>query len=37
LNMLHWNKVIVFALAGLLGLPVTYVLVKIYAFGKREA
>ncbi len=36
LNIFHWNKVIVYALAGLLGLPVTYLLVKIFAFGKRE-
>jgi putative flippase GtrA len=35
LNMLHWNKVIVYALAGVLGLPVTFVLVKIFAFNKR--
>ena len=36
LNMLHWNKVVVYALAGMLGLPVTYILVKLYAFGKIE-
>jgi putative flippase GtrA len=36
LNWLHWNKVIVYALAGLLGLPLTYILVKVFAFGKRE-
>ena len=35
LNMLHWNKVIVYALAGVLGLPVTFLLVKIFAFNKR--
>lgn len=36
LNLLHWNKVIVYALAGLLGLPLTYIIVKVFAFGKRE-
>jgi putative flippase GtrA len=36
LNLLHWNKVIVYALAGLLGLPVTFLLVKIFAFSKGE-
>jgi len=34
LNLLHWNKIIVYASAGLLGLPVTFLLVKIFAFGK---
>ena len=33
LNIFNWNKIIVYALAGLLGLPLTYVLVKIFAFG----
>jgi phosphoserine phosphatase/putative flippase GtrA len=32
LNLLHWNKVIVYALAGLLGLPLTFLLVKIMVF-----
>ncbi|MDD2483596.1 MAG: HAD-IB family phosphatase [Eubacteriales bacterium] len=36
LNLLHWEKIIVYALAGLLGLPITYITVKIFAFGKRE-
>jgi HAD superfamily phosphoserine phosphatase-like hydrolase len=35
LNLFHWNKILVYALAGILGLPITYVLVKILAFGKR--
>jgi len=34
LNLLEWNKVIVYALAGLLGLPVTFLLVKVFAFNK---
>jgi putative flippase GtrA len=34
LNLLRWNKVIVYALAGLLGLPLTFLLVKLFAFGK---
>ena len=36
LNFLEWNKVIVYALAGLLGLPVTFLLVKIIVFKKKE-
>jgi putative flippase GtrA len=32
LNLLHWNKIIVYALAGLLGLPLTFLLVKIFVF-----
>jgi putative flippase GtrA/phosphoserine phosphatase len=36
LNLMHWNKVIVYALAGLLGLPVTFLLVKIMVFSKER-
>jgi putative flippase GtrA len=36
LNLLGWNKVIVYALAGLLGLPITFLLVKIFAFNKGK-
>jgi len=38
LNLLHWSKVIIYALAGLLGLPLTFLLVKIMVFkngGRR--
>jgi putative flippase GtrA len=35
LNLFGWNKVIVYGLAGLLGLPVTFVLVKMVAFRKK--
>ena len=31
LNILGWNKILVYALAGLLGLPVTFILVKLIA------
>jgi putative flippase GtrA len=34
LNILGWNKVVVYALAGLFGLPVTFILVKLIAFKK---
>ena len=34
LNLLHWNKIVVYALAGMLGLPITFLLVKIFAFNK---
>jgi putative flippase GtrA len=36
LNLLGWNKVIVYGLAGLLGLPITFVLVKLMVFRKKE-
>jgi putative flippase GtrA len=36
LNLLHWNKVIVYALAGLLGLPLTFILVKIFVFWEEK-
>jgi phosphoserine phosphatase/putative flippase GtrA len=37
LNILHWHKILVYALAGLWGLPVTFVLVKLIAFTKKDA
>jgi putative flippase GtrA len=36
LNLLHWNKIIVYALAGLLGLPITFLLVKIMVFLEEK-
>jgi putative flippase GtrA len=36
LNIFGWNKIIVYGLAGLLGLPLTFLLVKIFAFGKQK-
>jgi putative flippase GtrA len=36
LNIFGWNRIIVYGLAGLLGLPVTFLLVKIFAFGKSK-
>ena len=35
LNVFNWNKVIVYALAILIGLPISFVLVKFFAFGRR--
>jgi len=35
LNVLGWPRVAVYALAALLGLPVTYLLVKYYAFKRK--
>ena len=37
LNLFHWNKLLVYSLAGLLGIPVTYILVRVFAFGKKGA
>jgi len=36
LNLFHWPKIAVYALAGCLGLPVTFVLVKVFAFGRHK-
>lgn len=35
LNVFDWNKVFVYAIAGILGIPVTFVLVKVFAFGRK--
>lgn len=35
-NMLGWNKLIVFALAALIGVPVTFIIMKLFAFRKKE-
>jgi putative flippase GtrA len=32
LNLLYWNKIIVYALAASLGLPITFLLVKLMVF-----
>ncbi|HJJ28799.1 MAG TPA: HAD-IB family phosphatase [Methanocorpusculum sp.] len=37
LNIFGWNKVLVYALAALFGIPVTFVLVKLFAFGKKKS
>jgi 2-polyprenyl-3-methyl-5-hydroxy-6-metoxy-1,4-benzoquinol methylase len=37
LNILEWNKILVYALAGLFGLPVTFILVKLVAFKKNDS
>ena len=36
LNVFLWNKVLVYGLAGLIGLPLTYLLVKTFAFGNKD-
>lgn len=33
-NMLHWEKLIVYALAAIIGIPVTFIAVKVFAFRK---
>lgn len=35
INYMHWNKAVVYALAGMLGLPVTFILVKLFAFANK--
>lgn len=36
LNIFNWNKVIVYALAILIGLPISFILVKFFAFGRKH-
>jgi putative flippase GtrA len=36
INRFSWNKDIVYLLAGVIGIPITYLIVKLYAFGKEE-
>ncbi|MDD6484915.1 MAG: GtrA family protein [Clostridiales bacterium] len=35
-DMLHWPSVIVYCMAAIIGVPVTFVLVKLFAFGKKK-
>lgn len=36
-NVLHWHKLIAFALAAAVGIPVTYLMVKLFAFGRGQS
>lgn len=36
INIFLWNKIIVYLLAGILGIPITYIIVRFYAFGKGD-
>lgn len=36
IDILGFNPILTYGLAGLFGLPITFVLVKIYAFNKKE-
>ena len=36
INLLHWDKLFVYALAGLLGLPITFLLVKLMFLTNKE-
>ena len=35
-NLLDWNRLITIGLAGALGLPVTFLLLKLYAFRQKN-
>ena len=35
-NTLGWNKLIVFVLAAIIGVPVTFIIMKFFAFNKKE-
>lgn len=35
-NMLGWNKLIVFALAAIVGVPITFIIMKFFAFSKKN-
>jgi putative flippase GtrA len=36
-NILGWYKLIAFGLAAVIGVPVTFILMKIFAFNKKES
>jgi len=35
-NWLNWNRLIVFAFAAAVGIPITFLILKVFAFGKKE-
>lgn len=35
-NILHWQKLLVYALAAVIGVPVTFIFMKVFAFGKKK-
>ena len=35
-NILGWNKLIVFALAAIVGVPITFIIMKFFAFSKKN-
>ena len=35
-NLLGWNKLIAYALAAIVGIPITFLAVKLFAFGKKD-
>ena len=35
-NILHWQKLIVYALAAIIGVPVTFLFMKVFAFRKKK-
>ncbi|AWK50025.1 polysaccharide biosynthesis protein GtrA [Clostridium beijerinckii] len=35
-NIFTWNKLIVFALAAVIGVPITFILMKVFTFRKRD-
>ena len=36
-NILHWEKLLVYCLAAIIGIPVTFLLLKLFAFKKKKA
>lgn len=35
-NILSWNKLLVYAIAAIIGVPVTFLFMKVFAFGKKK-
>ena len=35
IGVFGWNRLVVYVLAGCLGLPLTFILVKVFAFGRH--
>jgi putative flippase GtrA len=36
INILHWNNFIVYGLVAIIALPITFLLVKLFAFKRKE-
>lgn len=36
INVLNWHPILVYGIAGLIGLPLTFILVKLYTFARKD-
>ena len=35
-NTLHWHKLVAYMMAAVVGVPVTFILIKVFAFKKKD-